>query len=131
MPTLPVNLIGLVRPLAISALVLLLLVIAFGWILADTQRIIQQDAIAAQQLEQEKNYNATLVARQTEVTTDEYIESYARKHFKYSRQDETLYYPKNTPVPTPTPTPTSTPTPPLNSSFLEKLVEFFYGPATP
>ncbi len=101
----------------------------FGRRVVDTMQLAQADAAADQQLRVEEQTHAQLEQLKTDISTDDWVERYARLKWHWTRDNETIFVPAATPVPLPTPVPAAPAVPPAPKPFWEDWLEALFGPA--
>ncbi len=120
--------IGLVQFLVIIAVaVVVFLAWDFGHRMLDTMHLAQLDTQAGQQLSQLEEINQQLQQRKKDVSTDTFVEDYARENWKWTRPGETLFVPVATPVPPVPSAPVAAPPPP-SKPWLQELLDKIFGP---
>ncbi len=127
--------IGLVQFLAISAIAVVIFIAwDFGHRVLETMDLLQSDAQAEVRLQAAQDVNAQLKDLKSRVTTDEYVEQYARNRLHWTRPDETLFVSIAMPVPpkASAPLPAAEPPParPVWREWLDLLINAVFGPAS-
>ncbi|MCX7838903.1 MAG: hypothetical protein N2559_05545 [Anaerolineae bacterium] len=119
--------------LPIQTIALFLIIVAAFFLWDFSQRILinlqlwQLEKTYEQQVREEEMRNTELRQLRDYVATDEFVNDYARRNWRWALPNDTVVIPQITPVPTPTPRPT-TPTPIPTKTLQQQLFDFFFGP---
>ncbi len=122
--------IGLAQFIAIiAAAVLVFLAWDFGRRVWVTMDLASRDARAGDQVQNLEKIHAQLEQTKAEVSTDAFVERYARENWHWTRDGETLFVPLATPVPTPTPVPIVAPPATESRPIWRQIIDWLYQSA--